>query len=212
MDFMEKRLPELTWSLEKFWIANPLPATLYVTFSDQSQYNILRTVMLDNKNIIQNVQDLNQIENLKEQEARILNVIKLSNFVQILSGSLIVVIAAVILSFAIFFLRTIFTTFWNDIEVKKLLWATKSQIIMPFLSLIFYAIIGWFLISLLLTLVSLWIFDYYMAQLFSFTLTSHVFSNWWYVIMWFVLEVLVIVWLLMWVSYIFVSRLHKKLR
>ena len=28
MDFMMKRLPELTWSLEKFWMTNPLPATL----------------------------------------------------------------------------------------------------------------------------------------------------------------------------------------
>ena len=102
-------------------MTNPLPATLYVTFSDKSQYNTLQAVMLENKDIILNVQDLDQIENLEKQEARIVNVIKLSNFVQILAVSLVIVIASVLLSFAIFFLRSIFSAFWHDIQVKKLL-------------------------------------------------------------------------------------------
>lgn len=212
MDFMMKRLPELTWSLEKFWINNPLPATLYVTFSDKSQYSVLQNVMLDNKDIILNVQDLNQLENLEQQESRIINIIKLSNFVQILAISLVVVIAVVILSFSIFFLKTIFSTFWQDIQVKKLLWANKLQIIMPFLWLIFYAIIGWFLLSLVLTLSSLWVFDYYMAQLLWMTLTSSLFSNWWSILLLFVLEIMLIVSLLMGISYVFVSKLHKKLK
>ncbi len=212
MDFMMKRLPELTWSLEKFWLNNPLPATLYVTFSDKSQYTVLQDVMLENKDIILNIQDLNQLDNLEQQESRIINIIKLSNFVQILATSLVVVIAIVILSFSIFFLNAIFSRFWNDIQVKKLLWANKSQIIMPFLWLIFYAIIWWFLISLVLTLSSLWVFDYYMSQLFWTTLTSSLFSNWLSILLLFVLEIMLIVSLLMGISYMFVSKLHKKLK
>ena len=212
MEFMNKRLPELTWSLEKFGMTNPLPATLYVTFSDKSQYVTLQNVMLENKDIILNIQDLDQIENLEEQEARIVNVIKLSNFVQVLAISLVIVIAAVILSFAIFFLRTIFNAFWNDIQVKKLLWASKSQIITPFLLLILYAIMWGFLLSLLLTLSSLWVFDYYMAQLFWSTLTSSLFTNWGSILVLFILEIMLIIWLLMSISYAFVSKLHKKLK
>ena len=212
MDFMMKRLPELTGSLEKFWMQNPLPATLYVTFSDKSQYQVLQDVMLENKDIVLNIQDLDQIDNLEEQENRIVNVIKLSNFVQILAISLVIVIAAVILSFSIFFLRSIFTRFWNDIQVKKLLWATKSQIIMPFLTLILYSIIWGFLISLLLTLISMGVFDFYMSQLFSYTLTAHLFAKWLIIIVLFIVEILVIVSLLMGISYGFVSRLHKKLK
>ena len=212
MDFMMKRLPELTGSLEKFWMTNPLPATLYVTFSDKSQYQVLQDVMLENKDIVLNIQDLDQIDNLQEQENRIVNVIKLSNFVQILAISLVFVIAAVILSFSVFFLRSIFTRFWNDIQVKKLLWATKAQIIMPFLWLVLYAIIGWFLISLVLTLSSLGVFDFYMSQLFGSTLTSHLFANWWSILLLFVVEIIMIIWLLMEISYVFVSRLHKKLK
>ncbi len=212
MDFMMKRLPELTWSLEKFWMTNPLPATLYVTFSDKSQYQVLQDVMLENKDIVLNIQDLDQIDNLEEQESRIVNVIKLSNFVQILAISLVVVIAAVILSFSIFFLRSIFTRFWNDIQVKKLLWASKAQIIMPFLWLVLYAIIWGFLLSLILTLSSLWVFDFYMSQLFGSTLTSHLFANWGSILLLFIVEIIMIIWLLMGISYVFVSRLHKKLK
>jgi len=212
MDFMMKRLPELTWSLEKFWMTNPLPATLYVTLPDISKYETLKNVMLENKEIIINIQDVEQLDNLESQENRIRNVIKLSNFVQILSMSLVVILAAAVLSFSIFFLRSIFNRFWNDIQVKKLLWATKSQIIMPFLTLILYSIIGWFLISLLLTLISMGIFDYYMSQLFSYTLTAHLFAKWWIIVLLFIVEIVVIVWALMGISYGFVSKLHKKLK
>lgn len=212
MDFMMKRLPELTWSLEKFWMTNPLPATLYVTLPDISKYETLKEVMLENKDIIINIQDVEQLDNLTSQENRIRNIIKLSNFVQILSISLVVILAAAVLSFSIFFLRSIFNRFWNDIQVKKLLWATKSQIIMPFLTLILYSIIGGFLISLLLTLISMGVFDYYMSQLFSYTLTAHLFAKWWIIIVLFIVEILVIVWALMGISYGFVSKLHKKLK
>lgn len=212
MDFMMKRLPELTWSLEKFWMTNPLPATLYVTLPDISKYETLKEVMLENKDIIINIQDIEQLDNLESQENRIRNVIRLSNFVQILSLSLVFILAAAVLSFSIFFLRSIFARFWNDIQVKKLLWATKSQIIMPFLTLILYSIIGGFLISLLLTLVSMWVFDYYMSQLFSYTLTSHLFARWWIIVILFLVEILVIVSLLMWIAYWFISKLHKKLK
>ena len=211
MDFMMKRLPELTWSLEKFWMTNPLPATLYITLPDISKYETLKEVMLENTDIIINIHDVEQLDNLKSQESRIRNVIKLSNFVQILSLSLVIILAAAVLSFSIFFLRAIFNRFLPDIQVKKLLWATKSQIIIPFLTLILYSIIWGFLISLLLTLISMGVFDFYMSQLFSYTLTAHLFAKWWIIIVLFIIEILVIVSLLMWLSYVFVSRLHKKL-
>ena len=212
MNFMMKRLPELNWSLEKFWMTNPLPATLYVTLPDISKYETLKEVMLENKDIIVNIQDVEQLEDLESQETRIKNVIRLSNFVQILSMGLIIILVATLLSFSIFFLRSIFNRFWNDMQVKKLLWATKSQIIMPFLTLILYSIIGGFWISLLLTLVSMWVFDYYMSQVFSYTLTAHLLPKLWIIIVLFIVEILVIVSLLMGISYGFVSKLHKKLK
>ena len=56
------------------------------------------------------------------------------------------------------------------------------------------------------------VFDYYMSQLFSYTLTSHLFAKWLVIIGLFIVEILVIVSLLMGISYGFVSKLHKKLK
>ena len=77
--------------------------------------------MLENSDIVLNIQDVEQLDNLKSQENRIRNVIKLSSFIQVLSMVLVMVLAAAILSFSIFFLRSIFSRFWHDIQVKKLL-------------------------------------------------------------------------------------------
>ncbi|MDR0860655.1 MAG: hypothetical protein LBO09_06915 [Candidatus Peribacteria bacterium] len=191
---------------------NPLPATLYVTFHDQSQYEVLQRVMNENKEIILNVQDLSQVRNLEQQENRVVNIIKLSNFVQILCWTLVVVLAAVILSFAVFFLRGIFTTFHNDIQVKKLLGAKKEQIIQPFLASIFYAVIGGFIISLVLVISSLYVFDYYMLQVFSFALMPALLSQWSTVIVVILGEVAIIMIPLWAISYRFIITLHKKLK
>ena len=94
-----------------------LGVILYVSALMVKRINI----KLENKDIILNIQDVEQLDNLESQENRIRNVIKLSNFVQILSMSLIFILVAAVLSFSIFFLRSIFSRFWHDIQVKKLL-------------------------------------------------------------------------------------------
>ncbi|MDR0606977.1 MAG: hypothetical protein LBG52_01180 [Candidatus Peribacteria bacterium] len=191
---------------------NPLPATLYITFHDQSQYEILQRVMNENQDIILNVQDLSQAKNLQQQENRVVNIIKLSNFVQILCWTLVIVIAAVILSFAVFFLKGMFTTFHTDIQVKKLLGAKKEQIMQPFLASICYAIIGGFIVSFILVVGSLLVFDYYMLQVFSFALLPFLFSQWSMVVAVMVGELVVIMIPLWVISYRFILTLHKKLR
>jgi cell division protein FtsX len=118
----------------------------------------------------------------------------------------------VILSFSIFFLRGIFTTFRNDIQVKKLLWATKSQIISPFLSIVLYGILGGFVVSLLLLIISLYVFDYYMLPLFNVALIPLLFMQWKLVLLVAIGELILIIAPLMGISYNFISTLHKKLR
>jgi hypothetical protein len=38
------------------------------------------------------------------------------------------------------------------------------------------------------------------------------FANWGSILLLFIVEIVMIIWLLMWISYVFVSRLHKKLK
>jgi cell division protein FtsX len=125
---------------------------------------------------------------------------------------LVLVLVAVVVSFAIFFLNGIFTTFRKDMQVKKMLGATKTQIIQPFMCIIMYAIVGGFVWSLLLTVVSLGVFDHYMAQVFDLTLLDYLVQNWLLITKVFVGEIIVIMAILTLISYVFVSRLHKKLR
>ena len=44
------------------------------------------------------------------------------------------------------------------------------------------------------------------------TLTSSLFTNWGSILVLFIVEIMLIVWLLMSISYAFVSKLHKKLK
>ncbi|MBO4204039.1 permease-like cell division protein FtsX [bacterium] len=57
LDFLKKSLQELSGNLERFGVENPLPATLYVTFHDQSQYEILQQTIDRYQGIILNYQE-----------------------------------------------------------------------------------------------------------------------------------------------------------
>lgn len=210
--FLEKRLPNLTGTFARFWIKNPLPATLYVTLKDKEQYEVLQKIMLENKSIILNIQDLSQVQDLWSQEKRIINIIRLSNFVQIICWIFIGVVGWVILSFVIFFLKGLFNTFKKDIQVKKLLWATASQVIQPFIWTILFSLIIGFLVSLLLTGGAFVTFDYYMAQVFRVTLIPYLLEHRINVALLLAIELGVFSLLSMTIGYRYIYRLHKQLR
>ncbi|MDR2415599.1 MAG: hypothetical protein LBD75_03155 [Candidatus Peribacteria bacterium] len=191
---------------------NPLPATLYVVFHNQSQYETLQSVLNENKELILNLQDFSQLDSLQQQENRVVNIIKLSNVIQVVCYALVLVLVAVILSFAIFFLRGIFSTFRKDIQVKKLLGATKSQIIQPFMMIMLYAMLGGFLMAIVLTGGSIALCDTYMFQVFNFSLISFLLTQWIGVVVVLAGEMVLILGLVLMISYYFVAKLHRKLR
>ncbi|MDR0650324.1 MAG: hypothetical protein LBG59_02725 [Candidatus Peribacteria bacterium] len=145
---------------------------MYVIFRNQSQYEILQRVLNEHKELILNLQDFSQLDSLQQQESRVVNIIKLSNVIQVVCYALVIVLVAVILSFAVFFLRGIFSTFRKDIQVKKLLGATKSQIIQPFMMIIMDAMLGGFLVAIILAGGSMALCDTYMFQVFNFSLLA----------------------------------------
>lgn len=212
LKFMQNSLPELSGSLEKFWVSNPLPATLYVVFHNQGQYATLQQIITQHQDTFQNVQEFSQLDDLEQQENRILHIIQLSNFIQLLCWILVAVLAIVILSFAIFFLKWLFATFRDDIQVKKLLWATKRQIIRPFLASIAYVVIWGFVLAFILVGTSLFVLDYYMMLVMQYALIPHLMEEWSSVLAVVGAEIIVIMGPLMAISYRFISTLHKKLK
>ena len=61
--FLESKIPEITENFEKFWIENTLPSTLYVMFKNEKEYNIMKDIIVANKDIILNVKDVDIIRN-----------------------------------------------------------------------------------------------------------------------------------------------------
>ena len=212
LNFLEKRLPDLSKNFKKFGISNPLPATLYITFNDKEQYETLKKIMLENREIIVNIQDLTQLDNLDAQETRIINIIKLFNFVQIFCRSFVGILIFVVLSFIIFFLRGLFYIFKKDMQVKKILGASSSQIIQPFIRLILFSSILSFFISLCLTGGTIYIFDYYMEQVFELTLLPYLGEHRKELSILIGMELCFLSLLSLGISYQYVHHLYKKLR
>ena len=174
--FLQKKIPDVVSNFQKFGIENPLPATLYVMFDSDSKYEALKAIILQNKDIILNTNDVNTGSTLKQQENRVLTIINLSNFVVGLSYVIIAILFAIILSFLWFLLKNIFHTFHRELEVKKILWATYNQIMQWFVALTVNVLSFSFLICLALLLISWITINYYIYSLFDVTLWS-VFSN-----------------------------------
>ena len=136
LGFVEKRVPDLLSTLKKYNIKNPLPATLYIMYKDQSEFELMQTTLAKYQQDILNGDELAD-NTIRAQEQRVLNVINLSNFVQIFSYAVVVVMLVTILVFVVFFLKTIFDHFISDIQAKKLLGASAYQIVKPFLNISF---------------------------------------------------------------------------
>jgi cell division protein FtsX len=121
LTFLEKKIPNVVENFQKYGINNPLPATLYVMFRNQSQYESLKSIIIKHKDIILNIKDIDPDKTLQQQENRVLTIINFSNFIQVLSYSIIALLGIISLSFVIFLLRNMFDTFSADFKIKKIL-------------------------------------------------------------------------------------------
>lgn len=211
LSFVEKRVPDLTTTLKKYNLENPLPSTLYIRYSNQEEFNAMKQLLEKNKNHILNMDDLSD-NAIRTQEKRVLNVINLSNFLQSFSYLVVASLLVTIIAFAIFFLRTIFSHFIGDIQAKKLLGATSRQIIQPFLNVIFIALGFAFLLAVILILWSLIPLDTYLVSLFNFQVFEYLATIGLDILAIGVIEIGLIMLLLMAISYRFIWGLHKKLK
>jgi len=130
---LEKRLPNVIGNLEKYGISNPLPPTLYVTFRNQEDYEVLKSLIIRYDDIIMNLDDLNVGRSFSQQENRVAKVINLTNFITYLAYFLIAVIILIIIAFLLYAMKINFFRFHPQLELEKLLGATYSQIKGPFL-------------------------------------------------------------------------------
>jgi hypothetical protein len=90
-------------------------------FTSNKEYEILRTTILEYKDIILNVKDVNQSKTIQQQENRILNIININNFIITMSLIIVVFLALVIFTFLGYQTNFIFQYLKKQIEIKTLL-------------------------------------------------------------------------------------------
>ena len=211
LSFVEKRVPDLTDTFKKYNMDNPLPSTLYINYSNQEEFAIVKEVLEANKTKILNLSDVSD-NAIKTQEKRVLTVINLSNFLQHFAYFVVLSILLTVIAFAIFFLRTIFSNFYWDIQAKKLLWASASQIIQPFLNVILIALIVAFIVAILLLIITSIPLNSYLMALLDANLFAYISVMSLKIAAVWLIEVAFIVSLLMCISYRYVWTLHSKLK
>jgi len=169
---LSKRLPKIIKNFEKYWIKNPIPPTMYITFRSEKEYIKMKEIISDKKyqDILLNFSDIWSSTSFREQEQRISKIIEFSNFMIEFYVFLSIMLFIIILWFLVLILKINFYSFYNQIEVEKLLWFTYFQIKSPFLLQTLFVIILSFILWLFYMVILLNYLNVYFINVFDFNL------------------------------------------
>ncbi len=210
LKLLEKRMPDVIKNFDKYWIENPLPTTLYITFDNRDKYNKLKSIISGYNDIVLNIEDVSKWESFEEQEQRVLNIINLTDFIIIFSYFLVVVLIIIIMSFLMFVIKNNFYVFYKQIEVEKLIWAFYRQIKLPFLFKNFSILVLAFVFMLIYFSIFINILADYFNKVFNVQLWDYIdtISN--ILFKWFMWEFIIIIVLSLLISDFFLNRLLKR--
>lgn len=164
-EYLENKIPELTDNFDKFGIENPLPSTLYVMFSNKKEYEIMKSVIIANKDIVLNSKDVDKSATLVQQENRSLRVLDIITTIKITLLLLSIVIAISIITLAQHLLTNFFYSFYKDIELKKLLWADSLTANQWFLCVLWIILLSSIIFWLILSFIMFFILDWHLKAL-----------------------------------------------
>jgi len=164
-NYLEDKIPEITKNFDKFGIENPLPSTLYVMFNNQKEYNIMKNIIIANKDIILNIKDIDKWATLVQQENRSLKIINIMNIIRNSFYFIMVMLTIIIITFTQHILKHFFYEFYKEIEIKRLLWATQNDANWWFLLTLLSTISIWFIIWFILTYVTFNILNHHLLSI-----------------------------------------------
>ena len=98
-----------------------MPDTIYVMIQNEQQFNYLKSIAEEYRDILLNYQDLDSVDSFKKQQARVELVIKLLNFIKVNIFYILVALGFIILVILLFLINIDFNSFKKQIEVSKLL-------------------------------------------------------------------------------------------
>lgn len=210
---LAKRLPKIVQNFQKYGIENPIPPTMYIIFNSEKEYQIMKKIVTDKKYswIILNLSDIWGENSFKKQERRISQIIEFSNFMIKFYVFLSVVLIFIILWFLILILKVNFYSFYNQIEVEKLIWFSFFQIKLPFLIYTLFIILGSFVLWFLYIYLLLNYLNVYFENVFDVNLFNIITENLYYIRMWIIIEVFWLTLISLLVSNLFLNRLIRKI-
>ncbi len=150
-NYLENKVPDITKNFDKFGIENPLPSTLYVMFKNQKEYNKMKDIIVNNKDIILNIKDIDVWASLVQQENRSLRILKITDTIKTSFYLIVIMLWVIIIFFTQHLLRHFFNNFYEEIEIKKLLWGNYLDVNWWFLATLGIIITIWFIIWFWLT-------------------------------------------------------------
>ncbi len=208
--FLQKKIPDVVSNFQKFGISNPLPATLYVMFSTDAQYEAMKATIIKHKDIILNVKDVDSGTTIKQQENRILTTINFSNLVVIMAYCIIALILVIVFTFLTFLLKTIFSTLHKEFEVKKLLGASHLDVTKSFVMITLDIILFAFFVCWVLLILGGITLNIFLMNIFQISLLS-VLANSAILLIAFIVEMIVVWGISIFLAYSFTNTLHKQL-
>ena len=125
---LQSRLPNMVQNFDEYGIENPLPATLYVSFKDQKQYDYV----MQAKTSFEDILLTSPTSDTKDQFSRNARLINLLGVLQFFFMFIILACVMVILVFLGMIIKTKFSAMHQSISVQKLLWSPFFRLKKPF--------------------------------------------------------------------------------
>lgn len=211
LGLIENKIPEIIATFETYWIENPLPPTLYVLFENNEEYEFMKNTVASYEEIIINIEDVIQWQSFDDQKERIANIINLTNFIVIFSYFLISVLLIIIITFLMYVIKSSFYTFYNQIEVAKLLWAQYFQIKFPFFIKMFFILLFWKVFMMWYMYFLANYLDTYLYNLFTFSFIEYISAYYEDIIYIISIQFVIVLFFSILISNFFLNRLIKKI-
>ncbi len=204
-----QKIPSVVDSFKEYGIGNPLPATLYVTFNWLEQFTKVKDLIKVYEDIISNKDATSNVQNIQQQEKRVLDIIWFADIVVWVTYFLIGILVLIIFTFLLYVIRIKYYSYAKTIEIWKLIWAKYRQIKLPFIISMQAILTSWFVLAFLLCVVWFYRFSGYTSKIFGGSVRSIVWKDISFLSISFVLQYLVMIVLAYLIWGVFLERLLK---
>ena len=211
--WLAEKYPNIIRNFEKYWVGNPIPPTMYINFDNKQEYEFMKKILSkpEYKDIISDFDEIEKNQSFEEQEERISKIIEFANFIIKFYIFLSIVLVVIIIWFILLILKINFYSFYEQVEVEKLIWAFYWQIKFPFIIQAFVMIVVSFIVEIVYSFSLINYLNIYFTDVFDYDIIEIVLKYQWQIGQFLLYEFVGLVLIVIIVSNFFLNRLIKKI-